>query len=159
MRYPQLTGSAYFHPNGIRGAGAANANWLWGLTSDEYELHADLWPLNPHGDLLAIIMIESVEALQNIDAIVSTPGVGAIFVGNANDLRRSMGVPAGAPEIEMALQKILTACKAQNVDCGISASTASIIIKSVREGWTLIRSTTPAIQEAQSLFSSDHPKR
>lgn len=154
MRYPQLRDSTYFHPNGIRGAGAANATWLWGLNTEEYELHADLWPLNPAGDLLAIIMIESVEALQNIDAIVSTPGVGAIFVGNANDLRRSMGVPPGSPEIELALQMILKSCKAHSVACGISANTASMIVKRVKEGWTMIRSTASAIQEAKSLLGN-----
>src|SRR2546430_8464321 len=79
MRYPQLKGSKYYEPNGTRGAGAANANWIWGISGEEYDRHADLWPLNPEGDLLAIAMIESVEGLQNLSAIASTPGVGALF--------------------------------------------------------------------------------
>src|SRR6186997_827629 len=91
MRYPQLKGSNFYEPNGTRGAGPANATWIWGISGEEYDRHADLWPLNPEGDLLAIMMVESVEGLQNLDEIASTPGVGALFVGAANDLTRSMG--------------------------------------------------------------------
>jgi 4-hydroxy-2-oxoheptanedioate aldolase len=115
MRYPQLKGSKYYEPNGTRGAGAANATWIWGVGNEEYDRRADLWPLNPEGDLLAIIMIESVEGLQNLDAIAATPGVGALFVGAANDLTRSLGVRPGSPEVEAALQKIVGACKARKV--------------------------------------------
>lgn len=155
MRYPQLKNATYYHPNGTRGAGAANAMWVWGMDSEDYERHADLWPLNPEGDLLAIIMIESMEAVQNIDAIVSTPGVGAIFVGNANDLRRSMGVPRDSAEIELVLQKILSSCKTHGVACGISANTAKLIVKRAEEGWSIIRSTLPAIIESQLLESKN----
>ena len=52
MRYPQLRGAKYFEPAGKRGAAPGLAAWMWGLTVDEYERHADLWPLNPAGDLL-----------------------------------------------------------------------------------------------------------
>lgn len=93
MRYPQLRGSRYFEPVGKRGAGPGLATWIWGITGDEYERHADVWPLNPEGDLLAIMMIESVEGVTNLDQILSVPGVGAAFIGMANDLRHSMGVP------------------------------------------------------------------
>src|SRR6187397_2747735 len=50
MRYPQLKGSKYYEPNGTRGAGPANATWIWGISGEEYDRHADLWPLNPEGD-------------------------------------------------------------------------------------------------------------
>jgi len=152
MRYPQLKGSKYYEPNGTRGAGAANANWIWGISGEEYDRHADLWPLNPEGDLLAIVMIESVEGLQNLNAIASTPGVGALFVGAANDLTRSMGVRPGSPEVEAGLQKILGACKAQNIACAITANTANDVVKRVKEGWRIIRSTVPVINEGRALL-------
>src|SRR5262245_35004918 len=104
MRYPQLKGSPYYEPNGFRGSGPANATWIWGISGQEYDRHADLWPLNPEGDLLAIMMIESVEGLQNLDAIASTPGVGALFVGQASDLTRSMGVRPGSLEVESGME-------------------------------------------------------
>src|SRR5438094_880245 len=122
MRYPQLKGSKYFEPAGIRGSAPGLATWIWGLSTDEYERHADLWPLNPEGDLLAIAMIESTDGMKNLDAILSTPGIGAVFIGNANDLRHSMGVPATSPEVETARQTILAGCKRHNIACGITVA-------------------------------------
>jgi 4-hydroxy-2-oxoheptanedioate aldolase len=152
MRYPQLKGSKYYEPNGTRGAGPANATWIWGITGEEYDRHADLWPLNPEGDLLAIMMIESVEGVQNLDEIASTPGVGALFVGAANDLTRSMGVRPGSPEVEAALQKVLNACKSHKIGCAITANTANDIVRRVKEGWNIIRSTAPVINEGRELL-------
>src|SRR5437016_5412866 len=152
MRYPQLKGSKYYEPNGTRGAGPANATWIWGISGEEYDRHADLWPLNPEGDLLAIIMIESVQGLQNLEAIASTAGVGALFVGAANDLTRSMGVRPTSPEVEAGLQKVLTACKTHKIGCAITATTGNDIVKRVKEGWNIIRSTVPAINEGRALL-------
>jgi len=152
MRYPQLKGSKYYEPNGIRGAAPGNATWIWGISGDEYERHADLWPLNPEGDLLAILMIESVEGLENVDAIASTPGVGALFLGAGNDLTHSMGVRPGAPEVEAGFQKVLAACKAHKVGCAITANTANDVARRVKEGWNIIRSTVPAITAGRALL-------
>ena len=152
MRYPQLKGSQYYEPNGTRGSGPANAMWLWGISGEEYDRHADLWPLNPEGDLLAILMIESVEGLQNLDAIASTPGVGALFVGAASDMTRSMGVRPGSPEVEVGLQKVLGACKTHKVSCAITATNGNDIARRVREGWNIIRSTVPAINQGRAVL-------
>jgi 4-hydroxy-2-oxoheptanedioate aldolase len=150
MRYPQLKGSKYYEPNGIRGSGPANATWLWGLNGTEYEQRADLWPLNPDGDLLAMLMIESVEGLENVDAIASTPGVGALFVGAGADLTRALGVRPGSPEVEAGFQRVLRACKAHKVACAVTANTGADVERRVKEGWTIIRSTVPAITEGRS---------
>jgi 4-hydroxy-2-oxoheptanedioate aldolase len=150
MRYPQLKSSKYYEPNGIRGSGPANATWLWGLNGAEYERHADLWPLNPEGDLLAMLMIESVEGLENVDAIASTPGVGALFVGAGADLTRALGVRPGSPEVEAGFQRVLRACKAQRIGCAVTASTGADVERRVKEGWTIIRSTVPAITEGRT---------
>jgi 4-hydroxy-2-oxoheptanedioate aldolase len=150
MRYPARRDSKYPQPRGVRGAGSGNATWIWGVTTDEYERHADLWPLNPDGDLLATMMIESVEGLANVDRIAATPGVGSLFLGAANDLAHSLGVPADHPDVEMARQKILTACRTHKIACNITANTADEIVKRVSEGWHMIRTTVPAINAARA---------
>ena len=151
MRYPQMRGSRYFEPIGKRGAGPGLATWIWGITGDEYDRHADLWPLNPEGDLLAIFMVESVEGIKNLDQILSVPGAGAVFLGQANDLRRSLGVSAGSPEVEAARQTILKGCLAHKVACGISVNTGAEMIKRLNEGWKMIRGTVPIITEGRAL--------
>jgi 4-hydroxy-2-oxoheptanedioate aldolase len=151
MRYPQLKGSKYFEPAGIRGSAPGLATWIWGLSAEEYERHADVWPLNPEGDLLAIAMIESVEGVKNLDAILSTPGIGAVFIGNANDLRHSMGVPPTAPEVETARQTILAGCKRHNVACGITVANGMEMVKRLDEGWKMIRATVEIVREGRAI--------
>jgi 2-keto-3-deoxy-L-rhamnonate aldolase RhmA len=73
MRYPQQRTSKYQNPTGLRGYGPAAAAWVWGISIPEYERRADVWPLNPDGDLIAIMMIESTEGIKNADAIAAVP--------------------------------------------------------------------------------------
>jgi 4-hydroxy-2-oxoheptanedioate aldolase len=139
MRYPQQKTSKYQQPPGMRGYAPGNAIFAWGVSAAEYERRADVWPLNPEGDLLAIPMIETAEGLKNVDEIAAVPGVGAIFIGAGGDLHQYLGVPQDAPEVEQARQTILAACKAHNVACGITALTKADVDKRLKEGWKMIR--------------------
>src|SRR5215470_11449676 len=147
MRYPQRKTSKYPDPPGLRGYAPATAVWWWGVSAAEYERRADLWPLNPDGDLLAIMMIETAEGLKNADAIAAVPGVGAIFVGAGGDLHQYLGVESNAPEVEEAFQTILKACLAHNVACGITALSGPDIAKRLGEGWKMIRTTNGALTQ------------
>src|SRR6202790_2628067 len=150
MRYPQKRTSKYQEPGGLRGYAPGNAVWWWGIPEAEYERRADLWPLNPDGDLLAIMMIETAEGLKNADAIASVPGVGAIFVGAGADLSQYLGVDRNSPELEQGFQTILRACLAHNVACGITALSAGDIAKRLAEGWKMIRSTETVLKQWRS---------
>jgi 4-hydroxy-2-oxoheptanedioate aldolase len=147
MRYPQKRTSKYPEPKGLRGYAPGMAVWSWGVPDAEYERRADVWPLNPDGDLLAIMMIETAEGLKNADAIAAVPGVGAIFVGAGGDLHQYLGVETNSPEVEQAFQTILKACLAHNVACGITALNGNDIAKRLREGWKMIRTTGPAMTQ------------
>lgn len=147
MRYPQMRDSKYKEPKGIRGSAPMLASWVWGLSGADYEKHADVWPLNPEGDLIAIIMIESVEGVKNLDDILTVPGIGAIFLGAGSDLSHSIGVPITSPEVEAAFQTVLKSCKSHNVACGISPGTGQGIAQRVAEGWKMIRTSTTAIDQ------------
>jgi len=147
MRYPQKRTSKYQNPVGLRGYGPAAAAWVWGISTAEYERRADVWPLNPDGDLIAIMMIESTEGIKNADAIATVPGVGGFFIGQGSDLRQALGVEEGAPEIEQARQTILRACLAHNIACGLTETSAAGITRRLAEGWKMIRATEPAFAQ------------
>lgn len=136
MRYPQRRGSAFMEPAGMRGSGPDNALWFWGLSMADYARHADLWPLNPAGDLIAIMMIETAEGLKNVDAIARVPGVGGFYIG-PTDLSYSLGVAPGSPETEAAVQTVLAACLAHKVPCGITANAADMP-RRVKEGFRIL---------------------
>ena len=144
MRYPQKRTSKYQNPPGLRGYGPAAAAWVWGISTAEYERHADVWPLNPDGDLFAIMMIESTAGIKNADAIAAVPGVGGFFIGAGSDLRQGLGVEENAPEVEQARQTILRACLARNIACGLTETSAPGIARRLTEGWKMIRTTEAA---------------
>jgi 2-keto-3-deoxy-L-rhamnonate aldolase RhmA len=59
-------------------------------------------------DTLFVPMIESVQAVENLDAICSIPGVNALFVG-PNDLTTNMGIPNeyDHPDLIKMMQRII----------------------------------------------------
>ncbi len=124
MRYPQFTGADDFEPTGLRGRNPSNAAWYWGV--QDYHNKADVWPLDSQGELLAMMFIESAEGVDNIEEIVSVPGVGAIFVG-PSDLSTSMGYASpDAPEVEAAIQTVLAVCLEHDVPCAITANARTV---------------------------------
>lgn len=123
-RYPQYRDAPDFEPQGLRGRNPANASWYWGVR--DYHTRADVWPLDPRGELLAIMFIESAEGVENIEEIISVPGVGGIFIG-PSDLSTSMGYTSpAAPEVEAAIQTVLAACLAHDVPCAITTNSNSV---------------------------------
>ena len=88
-------------------------------------------------------MVETVEALKNVDAIVNTPGVDAVYVGPA-DLSISLGLPPGNNDDDRtftdALNTIVAACKNAGVVAGIH-STGSLTPKRLEQGFTMVTVT------------------
>ena len=136
MRYPQPRESPHMEPRGLRGFGPAAAAWFWGLSPTEYVRHADLWPLNPAGDLVAFMLIESAEAIRNVDEIAAVPGVTGFFAG-PGDLSRSLGVARDAPEVEEAIERIVTACRTHDIACAITASAADMS-RRIAQGFRIV---------------------
>ena len=121
MRFPRAAGEIDDGPQGLRGRSPGTAVWYWGTGYSEYLSKADVWPLDPQGELLAVIQIETQEAIGNLEAIITTPGVGAIFIG-PSDLSADIGLPRSHPTVEAAIQTILASCIKHNVPCGITTS-------------------------------------
>lgn len=123
-RYPQYKDAPDFDPPGLRGRNPSNAAWYWGVR--DYHTRADVWPLDPQGELLAIMFIESAEGVENIEDIVTVPGVGGIFIG-PSDLSTSMGYTSpAAPEVEAAIQTVLAACLEHDVPCAITTNARTV---------------------------------
>ena len=141
MRYPPARGTAYPAPRGERGWGPGGATRLWGIGSAEYARRADVWPLNPEGELFAVAMIESQEAVNNIHEILQTP-VSAIMVV-PGDMAMDLGLgpnPSGRnhPEVDAAFQTVLEACLAQDrVICGCGDGRARLQQR-LDEGWKFV---------------------
>ena len=95
---------------------------------------SELWPANPEGTLVNMLIIEDREAVPLADEIVSTPGVSVVFAG-PGDLRRSYEGDMEA--VEGAIQTVLTACQAHGVPCGITAGPDDIATR-LEQGFRVI---------------------
>lgn len=106
---------------GIRGWGSHKfAAWVWGLEEEEYLRKADVWPLNPNGELMLGIKIEDPEALKNAEESVAVPGIcfaehGPRDHGFSHGYLEGRADPPVPPEVEAAGDRVLTACKANGV--------------------------------------------
>lgn len=119
-RYPRPSSARYFEPQGKRGDAPTMAARYWGLTAQEYYRRADVWPLNPEGEILVVIMCEDVQAIKNLPAILEqVPGIGAVLIGEG-DLSQDLGFPRQYehPAVASAIRDILAICKDHNVPCG-----------------------------------------
>src|SRR5690606_34562699 len=72
---------------------------------------------------LCVINIESVKALENLDELLSVPGLDAVFIG-PHDLSVSLGLPEDYdhPVFEKAVKMIIEKCRTHNVAVGIHFS-------------------------------------
>ena len=138
MRYPPMRDSPRPEPRGERGWGPGRAVRFWGVANArEYHSRADVWPLDPEGELFAVAMIESAEAVENITEILEAP-VSAIMVV-PGDMSIDLGLgPRGElnfPEVDAAYQTVLKACLAQEaVVCGCGDSRSRMKMR-LDEGW------------------------
>lgn len=135
-RFPQLKGSPDFEPAGLRGVGYGWPARVWGVPAGEYAQRADLWPLDPKGEMLLWLMIETEPAVENCLAIAKTPGVSGLFIG-PSDLAFSLGVPLGDPAVERAIEKVLAACKEAGVPCG-TLTGAGEVKKRLQQGFQFL---------------------
>lgn len=133
----QAVRSCFYQPIGARSHGPVRAGVSLG---EGYALEAN-------DQVACIPMIETVEAIENIDQILAVPGVNAIYVGPA-DLSRTLGLPPlgdhDDPLFTDALHTILAACKAAGIPAGIHAN-PTIVRKRLDQGFQMVTATSDLI--------------
>lgn len=109
-----------------------NAPKYWGLSETEYRDKADVWPLNPAGELTSWAIVESKAGLARVREIAAVKGISVLFPG-AGTLRGVFSTTDAegkrtfdAEGWEAAIQQVLAACKEFNVPCGYPSTEADI---------------------------------
>ena len=119
-RYPRLADKPLYEPRGIRGDGPARAARYWGVTQQEYYACADVWPLDPGGEILVVIQIEDTAGIANLsDMLENVPGIGAVLIGEG-DLGQELGHPRqyDHPTLLDAIAEIVDICGRHGVIAG-----------------------------------------
>src|SRR5580698_1233967 len=62
-RYPRLSSAPLYEPAGVRGDGPHGAVRYCELSAPEYYERADVWPLNPKGEIFLILMMEDTRGI------------------------------------------------------------------------------------------------
>ena len=155
-RYPQVPGVADFEPEGERGWWARIAPRYWGLGPADYYDAADLWPLDPDGNMLLMGIIEEPHGVENVRNILrEVKGIGAIWAG-PGDMSVAMGHKgnAGHPDVQANLLKILEACKEFDVPCATGATAAEVPMR-LEQGFRIIitspEKTTAGLDEGRRI--------
>ena len=90
------------------------------MTAQEYYGRADVWPLDPTGEILVVIMCEEKRAIANLPKMLEqVPGIGVVLIGEG-DLSQDLGHPRQYehPTVASAIDEVLAICKQYNVPCG-----------------------------------------
>ena len=134
MRFKSAGGT---RPDNVGGAPA-----MWGLSEKDYKAKADVWPLNPKGELVNFTIVESKEGLAHVREIAAVKGIGTLFPG-AGTLRGVFStVDASGKRVldekawEAAIQQVLAACKEFNVPCGYPANEKDIEMR-LKQGFSV----------------------
>lgn len=123
--------SCLYPPAGRRGAGITRAHG-YGLAFGDYVASAN--------DSLAVILqVEHTDAVNDIQGILTTPGVSALLVG-PYDLSGSMGLlgQVNHPRVAGAVEKVRQASLAAHMPIGIYTGDADGARAALDHGFTLI---------------------
>jgi 4-hydroxy-2-oxoheptanedioate aldolase len=120
-RYAHKTlGVGYGLGVGRRGQGGQGpAAMIWGTSPDGYIEKADVWPLDPNGELMLGLKIENKRALSNVELTTRVPGIAFAEMG-PGDMSLSFGysrTPDGPypEELQEARDRVFTSCKAAGI--------------------------------------------
>ncbi len=125
MRYPPL---------GTRSFGPTRANFSAGAN----------YAAEANGQILCIAMIETAEAMKNLDDIVATPGLDGVYIGPADltlgitDGRLAPGFDREEQEIVDALKRILDVSKKAGIRAGLHCGTPEYAAKVAGWGFDLV---------------------
>lgn len=127
----KFVGACKYPPIGYRSFGPTRPRLSAGLDYGDFA----------NEEILAIAMVETKEAVENIEAIVSTPSLDGIFIGSG-DLRLSLTgtVKKGADNslFDTAVDTILKTCQKHGVLPGIWVPTVADAEKMMKMGFRFI---------------------
>jgi 4-hydroxy-2-oxoheptanedioate aldolase len=127
---------------GTRSDDVGGAPAFWGMSEKEYKDKADLWPLNPNGELVNWTIVESKPGLAKVREIAAVKGIGVLWPG-AGTLRGVFSTTDANGQRKLdeaawenAIQQVLSACKEFNVPCGFPATPNDIEMR-MKQGFSV----------------------
>ena len=136
-----------YPPDGIRGLGPGRASG-YGAKLLEYAANAN-------EDILVMIQVETLEAVESIEDIAAVPGVDLLFIG-PGDLSQVLGIPGELhhPKIRQIGSRVLSACAMEKIPAGILALDEKTIAYWKEQGVQFFATGSDALLLAMSCRDS-----
>lgn len=117
--------------SGVRGVAGMVRAGAYGLDNNYVK--------SANNQACAIVLIESVEGLENVDSIAEVEGVDCLFIGTA-DLSASMGLLGQTrhDDVKVAVERVLTAARKHSKAVGIFATSVEEARQYREKGVTFI---------------------
>ncbi|MDM0117205.1 aldolase/citrate lyase family protein [Variovorax sp. J22R133] len=133
----KLVAYTHYAPRGTRSFGPIRALLYGGA---DYPQHAN-------DEIVTFAMIETAQALENLDAIMSVEGLDAVYIG-PSDLSLSLGCRPVFddvdPKAQQAIDHILERAKAHGLVAGIHNGTAEGALARVAKGFQFVTVSSDA---------------
>jgi len=148
-----------YPPEGNRGVGLGRASGYGAHFEDYFKTIND--------QVVVIVMIEHIDAVNNIDSILSVPGIDGIFIG-PYDLSGSMGIAGQLehPDVIDAREKVIKSAHKHNIALGIYVvyPNSKEVKNRIEEGYTFIAYSTDTIMLGEEcrkfmLFNTDTDRK
>lgn len=115
-----------YSPQGSRAAGAERSNRYLGRFA-EYRSRAN-------DEILVVLMLETREAVENIEQILQVPGIDVLHMGPF-DLSLSYGVDMKSEKLALAIKKVELAAQKHGVLLGCAAPSMAIAREKMKKGY------------------------
>lgn len=133
----KLVAYTHYAPRGTRSFGPVRANLYGGA---DYAQHAN-------DTIVTFAMIETAQALDNLDAILSVEGLDAVYIG-PSDLSLALGCRPifddVDPPVAQAIDHILARAKAHGVVAGIHNGTPESALARIARGFQFVTVSSDA---------------
>lgn len=129
-----LVRAGKYPPMGARSWGGYTAQQASGLTPAEYLREANRMTM-------AFAMVETVEALENVEAIAATPGLDGLFVGPSDlsiALSQGSGIDKTGAATLAAMAKVAAAAKRNGLVAGAFGGSVDVIRSYMGLGFTFL---------------------
>lgn len=120
-----------YPPEGTRSVGISRAQG--------YGRHFQTYVAAANEDIVVILQIEHIDAVNNIDNILAVPGIDGLFIG-PYDLSASMGKTGRTtdPDVQQAISRVKACADRAKMPLGIFGATADAVKPYIQSGYTLI---------------------
>ncbi len=128
-----LVKAARFPPLGVRSHGPIRAGALYGEAGTYYK--------TANTDVLVFPMIETPEAMENLDAILDVEGIDGAYIG-PGDLGLAIGLPPildrREPQILKYYETLVEKCRKRNLVAGLHNATGEYSVEMQRMGFNFL---------------------